>query len=98
MARGITYGALRGRIDRNEREDGKPTPHLQIRILDHTGQPWRIAANVESQDGSDLVYWIIDPLVGHPILDSLSALPTGFHQQTGDSAHALDFLKHHCST
>jgi hypothetical protein len=46
----ILYGTLRGRIDRHKREDCASTPHLQIRVLDDTGQPWRIAVNVQSED------------------------------------------------
>ena len=67
----ITYGVLRGRPDRYTREDGASTPHLQIRVVDASGQPWRIAVNVQSGDGSEVVFWVVDPLTGHPILDAL---------------------------
>ena len=50
MNMGLDYGVLRGSPDRAEREDGENTPHLQIRAST-TGQPWRIAVNVESDDG-----------------------------------------------
>ena len=89
----IRYGVLRGRVDRFKREDGGSTPHLNVRILDETGQPWRIAVNVQSEDKSDVVYWVVDPLVGHPILDGLDALTSGFTDQPGDSRHALDYTK-----
>jgi uncharacterized protein YukJ len=89
----IRYGALRGRVDRFKREDGGRTPHLNVRVLDETGQPWRIAVNVQSEDKSDVVYWVVDPLVGHPILDGLDALTSGFTDQPGDSRHALDYTK-----
>ena len=89
----IRYGALRGQPDRYQREDGGKTPHLQIRVLDATGQPWRIAVNVESDDGSEVVYWVVDPLAGAPILAGLDALATGFSTQPADAAHALDFTK-----
>jgi uncharacterized protein YukJ len=39
------------------------------------------------------VYWVVDPLVGHPILDGLDALTSGFTDQPGDSRHALDYTK-----
>ena len=42
----IPYGVLRGRVDRFRSEDDTSTPHLQVRVLDETGQPWRIAVNV----------------------------------------------------
>ena len=72
------YGVLRGSPDRWVREDGDTTPHLQIRLLDSTGQPWRIAVNVQSDTGAEVVYWLVDPLQGHPILGGLANLPTGF--------------------
>jgi uncharacterized protein YukJ len=89
----ILYGVPRGRPDRYQREHGAKTPHLQIRILEATRQPWRIAVNVQSSDMSDVVYWVVDPLVGHPILDGLTTRPSGFSQRPPDSAHALDFAK-----
>jgi hypothetical protein len=49
------YGGLRGRPDRYEREDNASTPHLQIRVVDASGQPWRIAVNVqESPEGGTI--------------------------------------------
>jgi uncharacterized protein YukJ len=89
----INYGALRGRPDRYRREDGNKTPHLQIRVLDTNGQPWRIAVNVESSDGSEVVYWVVDPLTDHPILDGLDGLASGFSQRSAAAQHALDFVK-----
>jgi uncharacterized protein YukJ len=89
----IFYGTLRGRVDRYKREDGASTPHLQVRILDDTGQPWRIAVNVQSEDHSHVVYWVVDPLVSHPVLDGLGALATGFSPLPPDSRRALDYTK-----
>jgi uncharacterized protein YukJ len=89
----INYGVLRGNPDRQKREDDAKTPHLQIRVLDDTGQPWRIAVNVQSGDKSEVVYWIIDPLAGHPILDLLPAVASGFTPQPAGSATTLDFVK-----
>ena len=93
----IFYGALRGRPDRYKREDNEPSPHLQIRVVDATGQPWRIAVNVQStgsqQDSSFLVFWVVDPLAGVPVLTSLSSLPSGFTSVARNSGHALDYVK-----
>lgn len=89
----FTYGVLRGRPDRTAREDGQSSPHLQIRLLDDTGQPWRVAVNVESNDGSEVVFWVVDPLVGHPILGSLAGVPSGFSTTAANSAASLDFVK-----
>jgi uncharacterized protein YukJ len=87
------YGVLRGSPDRWVREDGDTTPHLQIRLLDSTGQPWRIAVNVQSDTGAEVVYWLVDPLLGHPILGELPNLPTGFHSSAPSSAGALDYVR-----
>ena len=57
----ILYGVLRGRPDRYKREDNTSTPHLQIRILENSGKPWRIAVNVQSDSGSNVAFWVVDP-------------------------------------
>jgi len=89
----IIYGVLRGRPDRYKREDNASTPHLQIRVLEDTGQPWRIAVNVQSDTGSDVAFWVVDPLAGHPLLASLSAQASGFSPVAGNADHALDYVK-----
>src|SRR6478752_5459497 len=89
----LQYGVLRARFDRAKREDGLSTPHLQIRALDSTGQPWRVAVNVQSQDHSEVVFWIVDPLVGHPIIDSLSTRPSGFSPAAPNATTSVDYLK-----
>jgi uncharacterized protein YukJ len=88
----INYGALRGKFDRAKREDGEGTPHLQIRVL-ADGTPWRVAVNVESQDGSEVVYWVVNPITNHPILNAIAGVPAGFKTVQRDGAHALDFVK-----
>ena len=70
----LLYGALRGRPDRYQREDNASTPHPQIRVVDASGQPWRIAVNVQSDTGSDVVFCVVDPLAGEPVLASLPSL------------------------
>jgi uncharacterized protein YukJ len=89
----IDYGVLRGRPDRYKREDDASTPHLQIRVLDDSGQPWRIAVNVQSDSGSNVVFWVVDPLAGHPLLASLPPQPSGFAHVDKNSGHALDYVK-----
>lgn len=88
----LHYGVLRARFDRAKREDGQDTPHLQIRALDSTGQPWRVAVNVQSMDGSEVVFWVVDPLVGHPIVDSLATAPSGFSTPTPNAAGSVDYF------
>ena len=89
----IQYGVLRARPDRFKREDNASTPHLQIRALDTSGQPWRIAVNVQSDTGSQLAFWVVDPLVGHPILAALPGRPQYEHhrkQAFSPCAHHVD--------
>lgn len=89
----IKYGVLRGHPDRFKREDNESSPHLQIRVLENSGQPWRIAVNVESDTGSDVVFWVVDPLTNHPLLASLPGLASGFSAVARNADHALDFVK-----
>jgi uncharacterized protein YukJ len=93
MTMALEYGVLRARPDLAKREDGAATPHLQIRALDATGQPWRVAVNVQSDDGSEVVFWIVDPLVGHPTLGALAAMPSGFTTTAANSSASLDYVK-----
>jgi len=71
----IQYGVLRGHPDRYKREDNVSTPHLQIRVLEDGGQPWRIAVNVQSDAGanaaSNVAFWVVDPLVGQYVDNDL---------------------------
>src|SRR5262249_45894727 len=93
----IQYGVLRARPDRYKREDGASTPHLQIRALDASGQPWRIAVNVQSDSGShsesQVAFWVVDPLAGHPLLSSLPGTGSGFSTVARNADHALDYVK-----
>ena len=86
-------GVLRGRPDRFKREDDTSTPHLQIRVLEDGGQPWRIAVNVQSDTGSHVAFWVVDPLAGHPLLASLPARAPGFSTVAANAGNALDFVK-----
>ncbi|AMY07978.1 hypothetical protein LuPra_01166 [Luteitalea pratensis] len=89
----ILYGVLRGRPDRFKREDNASTPHLQIRVLEDGGQPWRIAVNVQSNTGSHVAFWVVDPLVGHPVLASLEGRSQGFTTLAANAGGALDYVK-----
>src|SRR6476659_4099554 len=89
----IQYGVLRARPDRYKREDNASTPHLQIRALDTSGQPWRIAVNVQSDGGSEVAFWVVDPLAGHPLLASLQATVSGYSVVARNADRALDYVK-----
>src|SRR6476660_5923046 len=89
----LQYGVLRARFDLAKRADGLSTPHLQLRALDSTGQPWRVAVDVQSQDPSEVVFWSVDPLVGQPIVDSWSTRPSGFSPAAPNATTSGDYLK-----
>ena len=89
----ILYGVLRGRPDRFKREDDTSSPHLQIRVLEDSGQPWRIAVNVQSNTGSHVAFWVVDPIAGHPLLASLPGRPQGFTTAAANPGQALDYVK-----
>lgn len=92
----LSYGVLRGKVDRFKREDTRNTPHLQIRVVDGHGQPWRVPVNVLSQDKSFLIFHRVDPLQSHPILAGLSRVAHGFTPLPPSSRSvtaALDYFR-----
>jgi uncharacterized protein YukJ len=62
-------------------------------VLEDGGQPWRIAVNVQSNTGSHVAFWVVDPLAGHPVLASLAGRPQGFSTVAGNAGQALDYVK-----
>src|SRR5262249_35443404 len=98
----VIYGVLRGKLDRWKREDPPPgspkSPHLQIRVLDGHGKPWRIPVNVRSGDvtKSLVIFHRAEPLLSHPILEGLPLLATGLtdlHQKPRSATNALDYSR-----
>jgi uncharacterized protein YukJ len=98
----VIYGVLRGRLDRWKREDLAPgsakSPHLQIRLIDGHGKPWRIPVNVRSGDPAKslVIFHRADPLVSHPILNDLSAIPSGLtdlNHALRSASNALDYSR-----
>ena len=98
----VIYGVLRGKLDRWKREDPPPgspkSPHLQLRVLDGHGKPWRIPVNVRSGDvaKSLVIFHRAEPLLSHPILEGLPLLATGLtdlHQKPRSATNALDYSR-----
>jgi uncharacterized protein YukJ len=98
----VIYGVLRARLDRWMREDPAPgsskSPHLHVRVLDAQGKPWRIPVNVRSGDPAKslVIFHRADPLLGHPILDHLAALPSGLtdlNTAPRSASNALDYSR-----
>jgi uncharacterized protein YukJ len=98
----VIYGVLRGKLDRWKREDvpsgSAKSPHLQIRLLDAHGTPWRIPVNVRSGDPqkSLVIFHRADPLLSHPILEALTSLPSGLtdlNHQPRTASNSLDYSR-----
>jgi uncharacterized protein YukJ len=98
----VIYGLLRGKLDRWKREDPAPgsskSPHLQVRLLDAQGKPWRIPVNVRSGDPAKslVIFHGADPLLSHPILENLTAVPSGLtdlNQKPRSASNALDYSR-----
>ena len=96
----VFYGVLRGKVDRWKREEAPPgspkSPHLQIRVLDGDGTPWRVPVNVQSQDTSLVIFHEPKPLLSHPILNQLQLLATGLtdlNHKPRSATNALDYLR-----
>lgn len=98
----VIYGVLRGNLDRWKREDPPPgskkSPHLQIRVLDGHGKPWRIPVNVRSEDKTKslVIFHRADPLLSHPILSELASLAAGLtdlNHKPRSVANALDYSR-----
>jgi uncharacterized protein YukJ len=90
------YGILRGRVDRFRREDDFNTPHLQIKIVDAKRSPWRAAINILSSDQSRIIFHRADPLLDHPILQTLPHIKSGFTPMPIDlrsATTALDYVR-----
>lgn len=86
------YGVLKGNvIDKRLASGGNA--HYQVHIVDDTTD-YRIAVNVQSQDGSEVEY-VVEPWFKHPILEGLHELPLGFKKLGGSAPGglALDFIR-----
>lgn len=85
------YGVLVGKpVDRRLATHGNK--HYQIRLVDDDAD-YRIAVNVESGDGSQVEYAVLDPFL-HPITDALVELPNGFRPlRPGDPLRGLDYIR-----
>jgi uncharacterized protein YukJ len=86
------YGVLKANVvDKRLASGGNA--HYQVHIVDDTTD-YRIAVNVQSQDGSQVEY-VVEPWFEHPILDGLHELPLGFKKLTGagPGGLALDFIR-----
>lgn len=98
----VIYGVLRGKLDRWKREDPPPgspkSPHLQIRLIDGQGKPWRVPVNVRSGDPTKslVIFHSARPLLSHLILEHLDDLPSGLtdlNNAARSASNALDYSR-----
>lgn len=85
------YGVLKASVIDRRLASGA-NPHYQIHVVDESTD-YRIAVNVQSQDGSEVEY-VIRQRFKHPILDGLGELALGFHElPSRPNGVALDFIR-----
>jgi len=86
------YGVLKGKAINKIIGQGS-SPHYEIHLIDDTTD-YRIAINVKSNLApSELLYLVLDDFK-HPILDSLTALDSGFTAlQSAPDKMALDYIR-----
>jgi uncharacterized protein YukJ len=73
------YGVLAARALATRREDATDTPHYQLHLADATGEHWRVAVNVESQEPPSELLYLVDDEFRHPVTAMLAAMPSGWH-------------------
>ena len=89
-----TYSVLKGHPTAGKVVAGA-SAHYQITLdaLDREGQPFTVAVNIQSVDGSEVLY-AIKPLFTPPSPAGLAALSTGIAPQTSrPGGLALDFVR-----
>jgi uncharacterized protein YukJ len=88
-----TYGVLVGHVLQGREFGGGASPHYEILV--QADSEYRIAVNVRSVDGSDVLAYL-DPDFSHPTRPDLAALAAarGFTPlSTGPDGQGLDYLR-----
>jgi uncharacterized protein YukJ len=89
------YGVLVGRVTDGQENPGGKSPHYEI-LVDVAGTPFRIAVNVRSVDGSNVVAFFDPNYAGNTKLD-LAQLAGGSHMfkplTTGANGQGLDYVR-----
>ncbi|MEU9123166.1 DUF2278 family protein [Streptomyces sp. NPDC048506] len=88
------YGVLAARAAERRREGAADTPHYQIRLTDHSGNSYRAAINVLSQQApSELLYVALDDF-RHPMTQLLPQEGSGWTPLGSQAGSAsLDFIR-----
>jgi uncharacterized protein YukJ len=88
------YGVLAARALQTAREDGTPTPHLHLHLLDANDEHWRAAINVESREPPSELLYRVDDDFRHPVTAALADLPAGWHPlEPGAEGPHLDYVR-----
>jgi uncharacterized protein YukJ len=90
-----TYGVLVGRITDGQENPGGKSPHYEI-LVDAAGTPYRIAVNIQSVEGSEVVAYFDRNYSGDTKLGlaALAAGPHAFKALTkGDGGNGLDYVR-----
>ncbi len=87
----VNYGVLKGPVVDFGREDDNNSPHFQI-VIQAASNRWRVPVNVQSQDHSQVLFSIVDPIVNHRLIAELPSIPEGFTPE-GAQPWFLDFLR-----
>lgn len=91
----IKYALLIGRVLQGERDDEfLESPHYRI-FVDADGETYRIVVNIQSKDGSEVLFFI-DENFDRPIIDRMISLDDGLHRvKKRPNALAIDYLRSH---
>ena len=89
------YGVLVGRITDGQENPGGKSPHYEI-LVDVAGVPYRIAVNVQSVEGSEVLAFF-DPAYTQETKLGLTALAAGANKFTaltkGTGGQGLDYVR-----
>jgi uncharacterized protein YukJ len=90
-----TYGVLVGRITDGQDNPGGRSPHYEI-LVDAAGTPYRVAVNIQSVQGSEVLAYFDRSYQSETKLDlaALAAGPHGFSAlTTGPGGTGLDYVR-----
>jgi uncharacterized protein YukJ len=87
------YGVLRGKVIDGKREDDPNSPHYQLHLLS-SGDHFRVAVNVKSQETPSELLFLVNETFQHPILPRLVDFQAGFTPLASNpDSCALDFIR-----
>src|SRR5690606_13134268 len=88
------YGVLRGVLKEGRRDRHADRPHYRLIVHDEAGRRYDIAQNVQSADGSKVVYTVRRPFLYPGLTDRLLSLRSGFTRlPAAPGGLALDFVR-----